>query len=548
MLLREKFPHLEPYYSELNETPFHVKEYISTEKLHWILCDRGHTAQKITLEFIRHPGCVSCMQRSDLFQDEDYLAFRYPSIASEFHESNTIRPEDILPDSTLTAEWNDGVKERVRDRVKRYINEGKVERNHLSKKHLVARRKQNIDPYLEGEVKRNSPPPQPKLKEAFPEILEKCVNPEVAGEYRIKSNKKIQWICEEGHIFTSSIKDTLKRTSFCVVCSGLELFVGVNDFRTTHPVAASYIASPDPSSITLAYSGRVTWKCRDCFREWETLLERHLYTKDRRPGCPYCSSSAEEREVSDFVSRLGFVTRNNDKHVINPYELDIYIEDQKKAIEFNGVYWHSEQRRPDRNVHLSKLMRCQSKGIELLQVWEDDWKVRRSAVECLVEDFVLGTAKKISGSLSSCILEESDEFLVMFSLYPGRAPDLRVGVFDSELLVSVISLIETDSNGFEIVDYCFRPGYRDSIKAFVDNACSLGFSRGDKIIVKSDNCYSDGSEFERAGFLYKGLLEPDFKVLIQHDLRCDKELCEDPFSENVNRVWDAGYLLWELVV
>ena len=169
-------------------------------------------------------------------------------------------------------------------------------------------------------------------------------------------------------------------------------------------------------------------------------------------------------------------------------------------------------------------------------------------MECLVEDFVLGTTKKISGSLSSCILEEADEFLDMFSLYPDRASDLRVGVFDSELLVSVISLIETDSNGFEIVDYCFRPGYRDSIKAFVDNACSLGFSRGDKIIVKSDNCYSDGSEFEQAGFLYKGLLEPDFKVLIQHDLRCDKELCEDPFSENVNRVWDAGYLLWELVV
>ena len=140
------------------------------------MCDRGHIVQKIALEFIRHPKCVSCMQRSDLYRDEDFLSFRYPLIAKEFHDSNVIRPEDILPDSKLLATWNDGTKERVRDRVKRYIDEGKVERNHLSKKHLATRRKQNIDPYSEGTVQRNIPPSQPKLKDAFPEILEKCID------------------------------------------------------------------------------------------------------------------------------------------------------------------------------------------------------------------------------------------------------------------------------------------------------------------------------------------------------------------------------------
>ena len=489
------------------------------------------------------------MQRSDIFRDEDYLAFRYPSIAGEFHESNIVRPEDILPDSNFLAVWSDGVEERVRDRVKRYIDEGKVERNHLSKKHLVSRRKQNIDPYLGGKVQRNSPPPQPKLREAYPEILESCVSPEIAGEYRIKSNKKIQWICEEGHVFRSSIKDTLKRTSFCIVCSGLELVVGVNDFQTTHPIAASYLTSPDPSSITLAYSGRVTWKCKECFRKWETALERHFYGTDRKPGCPYCFSSAEEREICDFVSQLGFTTRNNDKDTIRPYELDIHIEEHKKAIEFNGVYWHSEERNSNKNAHLSKLMRCQSKGIKLMQVWEDDWNIRRSAVECLVKDFLLGGVESFD-SLSARRVDDTDnvdEFLGVFSLHTDMVSSLRIGVFDGDMLVSVVSLNESNA-GFEVVDYCFRPGYRGSIRAFVDNVCLLGFSCGDKIVAKSDNCYSDGCEFEQAGFSYGGLVEPDFKVLLRNDLRCDKSDCEDPFSEDVNRVWDAGYLLWEFVV
>lgn len=553
MLLSEKFPDLEPFYSEQNSVPFRSKEYNSLEKLIWNPCDNStHAQYKSALEFLRHGNCLSCEQmKTSGFHFEDTLSFRYPEIAAEFAPFNLYAADALRPDSRCKILWSDGIAEPVHSRVNRKIKTHEIDRNHFLSRKVISMRRQGKNPYSEealrkidsrGGVQKSY---LPRLKEEYPDLWEKCLD-EDKESLTVGSNRPVNWICDQGHKFSSSVRNTIKRTDFCYVCSGLVLVEGVNDLSTTHPLLSAFVKRPDPTTITLSYSGRITLRCDECSSEWGTILNRRYHTNDKRPGCPHCSSSAGEREVADFISDLGFSPKRNDRSVINPFEIDIFVEDGGKAIEFNGVYWHSEEQKTDKNAHLSKLMRCQSKGVSLLQVWEDDWKLKRPAVECLIEDFLLGGMDPI-GSLSARRVYDVHGFLEIFSLCPSVASNLRIGIFDRETLVSVVSLSASD-DGFEIVDYCFRPGYRDSIKAFVDNACSLGFSRGDKIIVKSDNCYSDGSEFERAGFLYKGLLEPDFKVLIQHDLRCDKELCEDPFSENVNRVWDAGYLLWELVV
>lgn len=553
MLLSEKFPDLEPFYSEQNSIPFRSKEYNSLEKLIWSPCNnRTHDQFKSALEFLRYHKCLSCEQiAASGFHFEDTLSFRYPEISVELEAFNLYAADALRPDSRCKIRWSDGITETVHSRVDRKIRDREVVRNHLSSKYVLRMRKEGEDPYLgkdlstlggRGGVQKSY---LPKLKEEYPDLWEKCLA-EDKESLTIGSDKPVYWKCDSGHVFSSSVRNTLKRTAFCYVCSGLVLVEGVNDLSTTHPLLSTYVKSPDPTTITLSYSGRITLRCDECSSEWGTILNRRYHTSDKRPGCPHCSSSAGEREVADFISDLGFSPKRNDRSVINPFEIDIFIEDSGKAIEFNGVYWHSEEQKTDKNAHLSKLMRCQSKGIGLLQVWEDDWKLKRSAVEYLVKDFLLGVVGS-TGSLSARRVGDVNAFLEMFSLRPDVSSTSRIGIFDEETLVSVVSLSASD-DGFEIVDYCFRPGYRDSIKAFVHNACSLGFSRGDKIIVKSDNCYSDGSEFEQAGFLHKGLLDPDFKILLQNGLRCDKGLCEDPLSENVNRVWDAGYLLWELVV
>ena len=388
MLLFEKFPELEPFYSEQNSVPFSSKEYKSLEKLIWNPCDNHTHAQfKSALEFLRYNKCLSCEQiAAPGFHFEDTLSFRYPEIAVEVEAFNLYAADALKPDSRCKIRWTDGITETVHSRVDKKIRDHEVVRNHLSSKSVLRMRKEGEDPYHgkdlstlggRGGVQKSY---LSKLKEVRRDLWEKCLA-EDKDSLTIGSNKPVDWKCDLGHVFSSSVRNALKRADFCCVCSGLVLVEGVNDLSTTHPVLSKFVKDPSPSTITFSYSGRIVLRCEDCSSEWGTILNKRYHADDRRPGCPHCSSSAGEREVADFISDLGFSPKRNDRSVINPFEIDIFVEDSGKAIEFNGVYWHSEEQKADKNAHLSKLMRCQSKGIGLLQVWEDDWRV--STVNCV---------------------------------------------------------------------------------------------------------------------------------------------------------------------
>ena len=102
----------------------------------------------------------------------------------------------------------------------------------------------------------------------------------------------------------------------------------------------------------------------------------------------------------------------NDRKILKGKELDIVVESEKVAIEFNGVYWHSEKYQP-RLSHFEKFKNAQDAGYRLLQIWEDDWVERRSIVESHVRH-VLGVsngrrvfARKTSvGEVSSSVARE----------------------------------------------------------------------------------------------------------------------------------------------
>ena len=91
-------------------------------------------------------------------------------------------------------------------------------------------------------------------------------------------------------------------------------------------------------------------------------------------GCPRCGYhlSKNEDEIADIISNFYPVERNN-RSILGGLELDMYIPSCKVAIEYNGLRWHSEQFKPDKNYHLNKLLKCQEKGIKLIQIFEDEY-------------------------------------------------------------------------------------------------------------------------------------------------------------------------------
>jgi len=113
-------------------------------------------------------------------------------------------------------------------------------------------------------------------------------------------------------------------------------------------------------------------RCRLCSR-------RLLYSKD-------------EKEVLKYVRQIytGTILPNNRTVITNPntnrrLELDIWLPDLNKAIEYNAAYWHL---RPERKIiDMIKAKECKRLGIELLVIDHDSWRV--SPDYSLIESFIL---------------------------------------------------------------------------------------------------------------------------------------------------------------
>lgn len=96
----------------------------------------------------------------------------------------------------------------------------------------------------------------------------------------------------------------------------------------------------------------------------------------RGSGCPKCGfagPSKPETELAGYVKTLVPEVSTSNRQAIAPNELDIYIPEKQLAIEYNGMYYHSEKF-IESNYHLDKLKKCNGAGIDLIQVFEDEWE------------------------------------------------------------------------------------------------------------------------------------------------------------------------------
>lgn len=93
--------------------------------------------------------------------------------------------------------------------------------------------------------------------------------------------------------------------------------------------------------------------------------------------------SSSEKEVCDFVKSVyhGKILENN-RHIIAPSELDIFIPNKNIAIEYNGLYYHSMV---DKNYHYNKYEKCNEKGIRLIQIFEDEWILKNEICKSIIK-------------------------------------------------------------------------------------------------------------------------------------------------------------------
>ena len=105
--------------------------------------------------------------------------------------------------------------------------------------------------------------------------------------------------------------------------------------------------------------------------------------------CGICAKdiriSKGEKEILEYVKTFynGIIVENDRTQIINPLtqkmlELDIWLPELKKAIEYNGGYWHNNKYSKLKDT--IKQEQCIKKGINLLVIKDKEWKQNKNNV------------------------------------------------------------------------------------------------------------------------------------------------------------------------
>jgi very-short-patch-repair endonuclease len=289
---------------------------------------------------------------------------------------------------------------------------------------------------------------------------------------------------------------------------------------------------------------------------YDLLYKRHKYNVEICTVCNPINSavSDSERKLLEFIQNnyTGEIIANSRK-IISPHEIDIYLPKLKLAIEYNGIYWHSELYK-DKKYHRDKYKQCEKKGIQLVQIIEDDWIYRND----IVKSMIINKLNKIDDKIYArkCQIKEvKDNSLIRDFLNKNHiqgfvGSKIKIGLFHDNKLVSLMTFKYISDNNYELNRFCniintnVVGGASKLFNFFVNN---YDFNN---IISFSNNLYSNGNLYEKLNFIKIKELKEDYSYIINniryHKFNFrnfkNKNLTEkeNMLNDNIFRFYDAG--------
>lgn len=295
-------------------------------------------------------------------------------------------------------------------------------------------------------------------------------------------------------------------------------------------------------------------------------------------------SSYEEKEVVQFLESIykGPILTNV-KNIIYPYELDIFVPDKNFAIEYCGLYWHSEfSGGKNKYYHFEKYLKCKEKGIKLLTIFSDEWVNKKEIVKNIILNNLIDNRERIFARKTEIVenlnLNDVENFYENNHIQGYTFSKINLGLVYNNDLVSLISFNKKricsgnkilKDGEYEIVRYCSKirivGGFEKLLKFFIKKYSPK------LIYTFTDNRYFSGQSLLRAKFEKSDrekidfwFVDPSYEYRI-HRYRFRKQILIEKFSdlvENIknkseikilrelgyDRIWGCGKQKWSLKI
>ena len=245
-------------------------------------------------------------------------------------------------------------------------------------------------------------------------------------------------------------------------------------------------------------------------------------------GCQKCSMlfSNYEIELGDYIASLIGEDKiiRNDRTILKGNELDVFIPSKNIAFEFDGLYWHSEIKKPNKKYHINKTEECLKQGIQLIHIFEDEWVMKQDICKSRIKN-LLGVSNRIYARKCSIIKIEKEEYKKFFNqnhIQGTVSASVVYGLkFENEIVAMMSfgnlrkNLGQYSNEGhYEMLRFCNKLGYNviggasKLLKYFIKNHCPK------EIISYADRRWSNGNLYENIGFTFSHKSEPSYFYVI----------------------------------
>lgn len=292
-----------------------------------------------------------------------------------------------------------------------------------------------------------------------------------------------------------------------------------------------------------------------------------------------------QTEIKDFLLENKIIVELNNRKILNGIEIDIFSEDKKIGIEFNGNMFHSELfGKKDSKYHLNKTFLMNSKDYHLIHIFEDEWELKKDIVKNKLIH-ILGNNNLEKIYARKCVIkkinkEEKDVFLNKNHIQGTDNSSVFLGAFFNNNLISVMtfdnkrsmSKRKNDDNSYELSRFATDINYRiigiasKMLNYFIKKYNPkniISFADRRWTLDKNNNLYT------KLGFELKNILRPDYsyyntKIDIYkrfHKFGFGKKSIKKKFPEiyspektewqmmqeaGYDRIWDCGKFCYEL--
>ena len=281
------------------------------------------------------------------------------------------------------------------------------------------------------------------------------------------------------------------------------------------------------------------------------------------------SSSYIENEIADYIRSIynGEII-TSDRSLIAPKEIDIYIPEKKLAIEFNGVFWHSDfNPKMHKNYHRDKSLECMAKGVHLLHIWEDDWNLKKTIIKDYIKSKLGLCSKRVyARKCRICKINAhiARDFMEANHIQGYANSTHKIALYYNNEIVSVMLIGKLRNSMGSAPKEGSYEIYR--LASSADTEVCGGFSKmmayfekkytPKEIITYGDLCYTWGNVYKKCGFIEERLSSPCYSWAVGRrryhrsnfmksklkECREDGSLTEDNVmrSRGAYKIWDAG--------